>query len=80
MQRGRSRVRSPIQILQGLAYLYSKQIIHRDIKPSNVLLTRQGQVKLCDFGVSGTLVGSIAETFTGTQVRLLPYRLASLGF
>jgi mitogen-activated protein kinase kinase len=62
-------------ILLGLAYLYSKQIIHRDIKPSNVLLSRTGQVKLADFGVSGTLVGSIAETFTGTQYYMAPERI-----
>lgn len=57
----------PPQVLQGLAYLHSKKTIHRDIKPSNILLSRQGIVKLCDFGVSGELVDSWAGTFTGTS-------------
>jgi mitogen-activated protein kinase kinase len=56
------------QILQGLAYLYSKKLIHRDIKPSNILLSREGVVKLCDFGVSGELIASVAGTFTGTSL------------
>jgi len=38
-----------------------------DIKPSNILITKEGNVKLCDFGVSGELVNSLAGTFTGTS-------------
>jgi mitogen-activated protein kinase kinase len=30
-------------------------------------MTRSGQIKLCDLGVSGELINSMAETFTGTQ-------------
>jgi mitogen-activated protein kinase kinase len=54
-------------VLGGLDYLHERKIIHRDIKPSNILVTRGGQVKLCDFGVSGELVDSFAGTFTGTS-------------
>jgi serine/threonine protein kinase len=55
-------------ILQGLVYLHLKRMIHRDIKPANILLNRKGIVKLCDFGVSGELVDSVAGTFTGTSL------------
>ena len=54
-------------VLRGLAYLYEKhRIVHRDIKPSNVLVNSQGKIKLCDFGVSGQVVNSLANTFVGT--------------
>lgn len=41
-----------VQILDALAYSHSRGLIHRDIKPSNVFITRDGQVKLLDFGIA----------------------------
>ena len=38
-----------------------------DVKPSNILVNSQGHIKICDFGVSGELVNSIADTFVGTS-------------
>ena len=40
------------QMLLGLNYCHKKNIVHRDLKPENVLLTDDGNVKLCDFGSS----------------------------
>lgn len=62
-------------VLQGLAYLHSMKTIHRDIKPSNIILSKEGIVKLCDFGVSGELVASNANTFTGTSFYMAPERI-----
>ncbi|CAO3687373.1 unnamed protein product [Umbelopsis vinacea] len=59
----------------GLVYLHSKQVIHRDIKPSNILVNRAGMIKLCDLGVSGELINSLAQTFTGTKYYMAPERI-----
>lgn len=40
------------QIITALMYCHSKNVLHRDIKLDNILLTSQGTVKICDFGVS----------------------------
>jgi len=62
--------------LGGLTYLYSKHhIMHRDIKPSNILVMSKGTIKLCDFGVSGELINSIADTFVGTSTYMAPERI-----
>lgn len=63
-------------VLSGLQYLQVDQkIIHRDVKPSNMLVSTSGQIKLCDFGVSGELTNTLANTFVGTRSYMAPERL-----
>lgn len=43
-----------IAVVNALHYLYAHlKVIHRDVKPSNILINRKGEVKMCDFGISG---------------------------
>ena len=51
-----------LQIADGMIAIHQKNIIHKDIKPQNILLTKDGTVKIADFG--------IAEKFRNSRSRL----------
>lgn len=64
------------QILEGLSYLHSNDIMHRDIKGSNILVSNEGVVKLADFGASKKLAKLQGEAMMSLTMRGTPYFMA----
>ncbi len=63
------RVRLLLQVADAVTYAHSRLVLHRDLKPGNVFVTRQGQVRLLDFGIAKLMEGpqSAAESTDLTQ-------------
>lgn len=66
-----------VAVVKALHYLQAElKVIHRDVKPSNILINRNGEVKICDYGISGNLVDSVAKTIdAGCKPYMAPERI-----
>lgn len=64
-------------VVNALHYLKTElNVMHRDVKPSNILVDRAGRVKICDYGISGQLVDSVAKTMNvGCKPYMGPERI-----
>ena len=53
------------QASAALDYAHRRRIVHRDIKPANLMLTDEGSIKVCDFGIAKIYLGDSSNTRTG---------------
>nr|KJB08045.1 hypothetical protein B456_001G060800 [Gossypium raimondii]KJB08047.1 hypothetical protein B456_001G060800 [Gossypium raimondii] len=65
-----------LQLLEGVKYLHDNWVLHRDLKTSNLLLSSQGELKICDFGMARQY-GSPQKPYT-TKVVTQWYRAPEL--
>lgn len=62
-----------IQIAQGLDAAHANHVVHRDIKPQNIIISREGKVKVTDFGIARATFGTSTNTINQAPVGSVHY-------
>ena len=60
-----------LQILSGVEYLHSNNLVHRDLKPENAVIAADGTIKICDFGMAEAH-GAVIRHGSGTAPYMAP--------
>jgi len=74
----KSVLKTILSVAQALDYAHSQGVIHRDIKPANIMLLKDGQVKVTDFGIARVLTATQTSTgiVLGTPSYMSPEQIA----
>jgi eukaryotic-like serine/threonine-protein kinase len=65
------RIQPIIGVCHGLSHAHARGIVHRDVKPANIMVTKEGAVKIVDFGIAH--IGAAKETRTGQIMGSVSY-------